>query len=215
MSIIPNKRSIMTLYTSQNDMYSHQVRIVLAEKGVAVDYVSLREGEIPEDLADLNPYNTLPTLCDRDLVLYQSRIIMEYLDERFPHPPLLPIYPVARARARLMMYRIEKEWYGLANEILADPNGKDMDAKRKELQQSILNLSKMFSQSQYFMGDEFTLIDCWVAPLFWRLSDMGVKLTGAKAKPIMQYMDRVFNRDAFQASLTEVELELADAFILD
>lgn len=207
MAVITNKRSVMTLFTSPDDMRSHQTRIVLAEKGVAVDYV-LVEDEIPQDLADLNPYNSVPTLVDRELVLFESRIIMEYLDERFPHPPLLPIYPVARSQARLMMYRINKEWFSLANKIMADPDSEAAETAREELKQSLFNVVKVFSDFPYFLSEDFSLIDCFIMPLMWRLPEMGVKLTTTKAKPIHAYMDKVFARESFQASLTEAEQDM-------
>ena len=208
MAVVTNKRSVMTLYTGTNDLYSHQSRIVLAEKGVAVDYLIVKSGQAPEDLAEINPYSSLPTLVDRDLVLYNSRIIMEYLDERFPHPPLLPIYPVARSRARLMMYRIEKEWYGYVNTILADSASEVAAQARIDLQSSLLSIAKTFSSSPYFLSDDFSLIDCVVAPLLWRLPQLNIQLPPAKSKEIVAYMKKVFARDSFQASLTEKEREL-------
>src|ERR1700733_2118517 len=128
------KRAIMTLYSGDTDIYSHQVRIVLAEKGVNVDIVNVDENNPSEDLLELNPYNTLPTLVDRELVLYQSRIILEYLDERFPHPPLLPVYPVARAKSRLMTYRIDQDWYNLYR-IIKEGNAKTTKTARTELKE--------------------------------------------------------------------------------
>ena len=118
MAVAANKRSVMTLYSHADDMYSHQARIVLAEKGVGVDIHLVDLANLPEDLLDLNPYGTVPTLIDRELALYEASIIIEYLDERFPHPPLMPVYPVSRGRSRLMMHRIEKDWYSLAYSIL-------------------------------------------------------------------------------------------------
>ncbi|TQV72848.1 stringent starvation protein A [Aliikangiella marina] len=204
------KRSVMTLYSGADDVYSHQVRIVLAEKGVnfeAIEVVSNQQP--PEDLIDLNPYNTVPTLVDRELVLFEASIIMEYLDERFPHPPLMPVYPVARARSRLMMHRVEKDWYSLMNSIL---NGKEKEAEkaRKELTESLLTLAPVFSETPYFLSEEFSLIDCCLAPLMWRLPAMGIKLTGRGAKEVSNYMDLLFERDSFQASLTDAERELRD-----
>ena len=111
MAVAANKRSIMTLFSDTIDIYSHQVRIVLAEKGVGVEISYTDPTKLPEDLMELNPYGTVPTLVDRELVLYKSHIIMEYLDERFPHPPLMPVYPVSRGQSRLMMHRIEQDWY--------------------------------------------------------------------------------------------------------
>ena len=114
MAVAANKRSVMNLYSHADDMYSHQTRIVLAEKGVGVDIHLVDLANLPEDLLDLNPYGTVPTLIDRELALYEASIIIEYLDERFPHPPLMPVYPVSRGRSRLMMHRVEQDWYSLA-----------------------------------------------------------------------------------------------------
>jgi RNA polymerase-associated protein len=201
------RRSVMTLYSSDLDVHSHRVRIVLAEKDVTVDILTVNPNELPEDLIHLNPYNTLPTLVDRDLALYQSHIIMEYLDERFPHPPLLPVYPVARAKSRLMMYRIEQDWYSLVQRIEGS-NKKDAEAARKELQESLIRLAPVFGDSPYFLSDEFSLVDCCIVPLLWRLPKLGVDLSTTKAKPILTYAKRMFKRDSFQSSLTEAEREL-------
>lgn len=204
------KRSIMTLYTGTDDVYSHQVRIVLAEKGVnfeAIEVVDSREP--PEDLIDLNPYNTVPTLVDRELVLFEAPIIMEYLDERFPHPPLMPVYPVARARSRLMVRRVEKDWYSLMNKIFT---GKEQEREKakQELTESLLTLAPVFSETPYFLNEEFSLIDCCLAPLLWRLPEMGIKLTGKGAKEVTQYMELLFERESFQASLTDIEREMGE-----
>ncbi|HVV67604.1 MAG TPA: stringent starvation protein SspA [Gammaproteobacteria bacterium] len=200
------RRSVMTLYSGDLDLHSHRVRIVLAEKDVTVDILSVSNHQLPEDLVHLNPYNTLPTLVDRDLVLYHSSIIMEYLDERFPHPPLLPVYPVARAKSRLMMYRIEQDWYSLAERIESN-NKKDADTARKELQESLIRLAPVFNDAPYFLSDEFTLVDCCIAPLLWRLPKLGINLL-PKAKSVANYAKRMFKRDSFQISLTEAEREL-------
>ncbi len=203
------KRSIMTLYSGPLDIYSHQVRIVLAEKGVSVDVLNVDENHPCEDLIDLNPYNSLPTLVDRELVLYNSRVIMEYLDERFPHPPLLPVYPVSRAKSRLMMYRIERDWYKLIKAIeIGTP--KQAEAAREELKNALVTVLPVFANSPYFLSEEFTLVDCCIAPLLWRLPHLDVKLP-KKAKAISEYEDRVFARESFQASLTEAERELRES----
>lgn len=202
------KRSVMTLYSGAMDIYSHQVRIVLAEKGVSVDVLNVDLNNPCEDLIELNPYNTLPTLVDRELVLYTSRVIMEYLDERFPHPPLLPVYPVARARCRLMMYRIERDWYVLLNKINGDDE-KAAKQARAELKDGLIGLAPIFSETPYFLSEDFTLVDCCLAPLLWRLPALGIELPrGAKA--IQQYADRIFERDSFQVSLSEAERELRE-----
>ncbi len=206
------KRSIMTLYSGDVDIYSHQVRIVLAEKGVTVDIVNVDENNPSEDLLELNPYNTLPTLVDRELVLYQARVVMEYLDERFPHPPLLPVYPVARAKSRLMIYRIDRDWYSLYRAILEGPaNSKAVKTARTELRDGLISLAPVFADSPYFLSEEFTLVDCCIAPLMWRLPSLGIELpTTGTAKPVNEYMKRIFKRESFQASLTEAETELRD-----
>lgn len=202
------KRAIMTLYSGDLDIYSHQVRIVLAEKGVNVDIINVDENHPSEDLLELNPYNTLPTLVDRELVLYQARVVMEYLDERFPHPPLLPVYPVARAKSRLMTYRIDRDWYSLYKAI-QEGNPKSTKTARTELKEGLLSLAPVFADSPYFLSEEFTLVDCCIAPLLWRLPHLGIELpNNASAKHVHEYMKRLFKRESFQASLTEAEKEL-------
>lgn len=205
---VVTKRSSMTFFSDGQSHYSHRVRIVLAEKGVAVDIIDVDPANKPEELADHNPYNDLPTLVDRDLVLYEADIMMEYLDERFPHPPLLPVYPVARAQSRLMMYRIKKDWSRLADLILAAPLAAEADAYRKEFKESLIATAPIFSEKPYFMSEEFTIVDCCVSALLWRLPLMGIELDVAQAKPIKQYMERIFERESFKASLSEVEAEM-------
>jgi RNA polymerase-associated protein len=200
------KRSIMTLYSGDADLLSHRVRIVLAEKDVTVDVLTTKTQQLPEDLVHLNPYNTLPTLVDRDLVLYESRIIMEYLDERFPHPPLLPVYPIARAKSRLTMYRIEQDWYSIVDRIENGPK-KVSDAARKELEESLIALAPVFADTPYFLSQEFSLLDCCIAPLLWRLPKLGIQFTTARTKPINSYAKKLFKRPSFQSSLTEFERE--------
>jgi RNA polymerase-associated protein len=208
------KRSIMTLYTGSDDVYSHQVRIVLAEKGVNFEAIEVPDSsQPPEDLIDLNPYNTVPTLVDRELVLFEAPIIMEYLDERFPHPPLMPVYPVARARARLMVRRIEKDWYTLMNTII-DGREKDKAQARKELTESLLTLAPVFAETPYFLNEEFSLIDCCLAPLLWRLRAMEIELTGRGAKEVTTYMELLFNRESFQASLSDIESEMRPEYLV-
>ncbi|MDV2858852.1 MULTISPECIES: stringent starvation protein SspA [Oceanimonas] len=206
MAVAANKRSIMTLFSGADDIYSHQVRIVLAEKGVSVEISQVEPDSLPEDMLELNPYGTLPTLVDRELVLYQSHIIMEYLDERFPHPPLMPVYPVARGNSRLMMHRIEQDWYALAERI---QRGDKADEARKELREALLSIAPVFAEYPYFMSEEFSLVDCYMGPLLWRLPSLGIELSGRGAKEIKAYMVRLFERDSFQASLTETERDLS------
>ncbi len=201
---IVTKRTVMTLYTDQSDVYSHQVRIVLAEKGVNVDIVSVDPKNPSEDLLNLNPYGTVPTLLDRDLVLFESRIIMEYLDERFPHPPLLPVYPVARAESRKMMYRIEHDWYQLMDAINLSQN---IEQAQADLKDSLMSLEPVFLDKPYFLSDEFSLLDCTMAPLLWRLPVLGVEIP-ASCKGLHAYMQRLFQRESFKTSLTETEKQM-------
>lgn len=206
MAIITNKRSVMTLYSGATDLNSHRVRIVLAEKGVPYEVINVDTRAKPEDLLELNPYGSIPTLVDRELALYEPSIITEYLDERFPHPPLMPVYPVARAKARLIIHRFDKEWNPLIRKL---ETGKiaETRAVAKELSGYLTQLVPVFQASPYFLGDEFTLVDCCIAPVLWRLPIWGITLSPVDMKAINKYADRVFQRDSFQASLTELEQE--------
>lgn len=204
MAVAANKRSVMTLFSGPTDIFSHQVRIVLAEKGVSVEIEQVEADNLPQDLIDLNPYRTVPTLVDRELTLYESRIIMEYLDERFPHPPLMPVYPVARGSSRLMMHR---NWYSLLYKI-EQGNAQEAEAARKQLREELLSIAPVFNETPFFMSEEFSLVDCYLAPLLWRLPVLGIEFTGAGSKELKGYMTRVFERDAFLASLTEAEREM-------
>ncbi|MCE8019721.1 stringent starvation protein A [Halomonas sp. MCCC 1A11036] len=201
------KRSSMIFYSGGDDHFSHRVRIVLAEKGVAVDIVEVNGDQRPEELADLNPYNSVPTLVDRDLALYESKVMMEYLDERFPHPPLLPVYPVARAQSRLWMHRIEREWCPLVEQIESGSK-KDVEKARKELRESLVGISPIFEDVPYFMSEEFSLVDCCIAPILWRLPVLGIELPEKQVKPLVAYMERLFERDSFVSSLSENEREM-------
>ena len=158
--------------------------------------------------ACITSYNALPTLVDRDLVLYEPNIMMEYLDERFPHPPLLPVYPVARANSRLMIHRIQKDWCGLVDQILQQPTGKAADAARKELKESLLATAPLFGEMPYFLSEEFTIVDCCIVPILWRLPALGIELDDKQAKPLTKYMERMFDRESFKASLSDLEEDI-------
>ena len=207
MAVIANRRSVMTLFSKPTDPWSHRTRLVLAEKSINIDFVDVDEGSLPEDLLDLNPYNSVPTLVDRDLVLYDSRVIIEYLDERFPHPPLMPVDPVTRAQFRLALYRIERDWYSLAEDIAEGGDRKPVTRARQILQDSILSSVEIFSAKRFFLSDEFSLVDCSIAPILWRLPAFDVDLP-THARPIQRYMDEVFSRSSFRGSLTELEQEM-------
>src|SRR5210317_20459 len=207
---IVTKRSSMTFFSDSTCHYSHRVRIVLAEKGVTVDLVEVDGNQPPAELADLNPYNSLPTLVDRELVLYETRVMIEYLDERFPHPPLLPVYPVARAESRLFMHRIEQAWCVLIESIQHSRSDNVVKRSTKELREGILAIAPIFAEKPYFMSEEFSPVDCCIAPILWRLPAMGIELPEAQCKPLVKYMERLFARESFQESLSEVERELRD-----
>ena len=208
MAVVANRRSVMTLFSSPTSPDSHRVRMVLAEKGITVEIVDVDAANKPEDLIDLNPYNTVPTLVDRELVLYDSRAIMEYLDERFPHPPLMPVDPVSRARSRLALYRIEKDWYELVPAL--ESRGEKTSGKaRKMLRDSLTAGAEVFAAKPYFLSDEFSLVDAAIVPILWRLGRYRIELP-RQAKPVMQYAERMFARDSFQASLSEAEREMVE-----
>lgn len=208
MSVV-TKRSTMTFFSDPTDHLSHRVRIVLAEKGVTVDIIDCDPDAIPEEVSEMNPYNNLPTLLDRDLVLFEPNIMMEYLDERFPHPPLLPVYPVARGNARMFLHRIEKEWTPLIRAIeQAKRNNKRAAAAIKDLRDQLITISPIFDEMPYFMSEEFSIVDCTVAPILWRLPHLGIELPPKQTRGLQDYQYRMFNRDAFQASLSETEREM-------
>lgn len=204
------KRSSMTFYSDGTSHYSHRVRIVLAEKGVTVETIDVDPDEKPEDLSTLNPYNTLPTLVDRDLVLYEADIMMEYLDERFPHPPLFPVYPVARAMSRLWIYRIRQDWCPMVDALMANKGTPaQLEKARKDLRDSLVSIAPIFGEKPYFMSDEFTIVDCCVTPILWRLPIMGIELPVNKTtKPLIEYRDRLFERESILMSLSEQEKEM-------
>ena len=198
----------LTCYSDPADHYSHRVRIVLAEKGVSAEITDVLPGKYPSALLEVNPYASLPTLVDRDLALYESTVVMEYLDERYPHPPLMPVYPVARANSRLLIHRIQRDWCGLVDLIL-DPKSKEAArvVARKELRESLTGVSPLFADKPFFLSEEQSLVDCCLLPILWRLPILGIELP-RPAKPLLDYMERQFAREAFQASLSGVERDM-------
>ena len=204
------KRSSMTFYSDPACQYSHRVRIVLAEKGVTVDIKDCEPDAVPKEVSDINPYSSLPTLVDRELVLFEHLVMMEYLDERFPHPPLLPVYPVARAESRQLIARISRDWSSKVDTIVAAKSKDSVTRARKELKESILAIAPVFDDKDYFMNDEFTLVDCCVAPILWRLPSLGIEMPEKQSKSIDKYMERIFERESFQISLSEIEQEMRD-----
>ena len=197
----------MALYSSPTGLESHRVRFVLAEKGIKVDIVNIAEDEsAAADLAELNPYNEAPTLVDRDLVLYDATVINDYLDERYPHPPLMPVDPVSRAQLRLVHLRVLRDWYSLAAEI-EKSSGKKAEKFCKQLRESIIASNDLFKMSAFLLSDELTLVDCTLGPLLWRMPHYGIKL-GKPGVTIESYAQRMFSRASFKASLTQAERDL-------
>ena len=205
-ALLANRRSVMSLYSDPTDPASHAVRFVLAEKAINVEIHHVTLDDKPEDLNDLNPYNAILTLVDRDLVLYEPQIMMEYLDERFPHPPLMPVDPVARASNRLYRYRLQRDFYALVDDVESGEKGVS-NAARKCLRDHLSTLAPIFAQKTYFMSDDYSLVDCYLAPILWRLPAYGVRLP-PHAKALQTFADRLFEREAFAQSLTEAEHEL-------
>ncbi|MEM9383616.1 MAG: glutathione S-transferase N-terminal domain-containing protein [Pseudomonadota bacterium] len=199
---------MMTLFSRPTDPQSHRARLVLQEKNINVEIVDVVGPDLPEDLIDLNPYNSVPTLVDRDLVLYDARVIVDYLDERFPHPPLMPVDPVARAQFRLALFRIERDWYSLVDEIENASDKKGSTAARKMLRESLVSSAEVFGARPFFLSEEFSLVDCSIAPILWRLSHYEVELPDDAAEIIEKYAERVFARPSFRRSLSEHEQEM-------
>ncbi|PHS73768.1 MAG: stringent starvation protein A [Cycloclasticus sp.] len=206
------KKSIMTLFADPICHYSHRTRFVLCEKSASAEVEFIDAQQFPEDLQELNPYGTLPILIDRDLALFNSRIIMEYLDERFPHPPLYPIDPVSRARSRLLIHRIDQDWYTLLDDIINAGEKKAAKAK-KLLRENLIAAVPLFEANKYFLSDDFTLVDGILAPLLWRLPLYGIELP-KEAQAINEYIQLVTEREAFQNSLSHEERDMMESYAL-
>jgi len=205
-----SRRSVMTLFSAPDELQSHRVRVVLAEKASEIEVINVVPGRYPEDLLDLNPYRSLPTLVDRDLVLYDARVIIDYLDERFPHPPLMPVDPVLRAQFRLAMYRVERDWYALADQLSREEDKKQQLRLRKELREAILATSDVFKIKPWFLSDEFSVVDATLAPILWRLKHYEIDIP-PQAQPLARYVAALLARPSVRASLSEVELDMARA----
>ena len=202
MALSQRSRTILTLYSASDDVHCHRVRLVLAAKGVVYDLETVNPKSPPEDLLDLNPYNTVPTLVDRDLVLYDTGVICEYLDERYPHPPLMPVDPLSRARLRLASVRIERDWLPFVVQIEA--GGRPAENARKRLREALLSSLPLFKAAKFFLNPELSLADCALAPLIWRLPSLGVALP-REAHVIIDYGERIFRNPGFTRSLTADE----------
>jgi len=207
MTSVANRRSMMGLYSGNTCIRSHQVRIVLAEKGILTEINNVEDSVVPEDLMALNPYVSLPTLIDRELILYDSRVIVEYLDERYPHPPLMPVSPVERAKLRLGLATIERDFVEPAVALDLVLGTRVENAHRKKLKSLLTSSTDLFGIQRFFLSDDFTIVDCVIAPILWRLNLFGIELPGNQ-KSIDAYMERIFSRVAFKESMTEDEEEM-------
>ena len=207
MTNVSNRRSMMGLFSGNTCFRSHQVRFVLREKGITTDIQNVDGKKIPEHLIALSPYASIPTLTDRELVIYDSGVIIEYLDERYPHPPLMPVSPVDRAKIRLALVSLESDIVSTAIELDGALGTKNENSLRKKLKSMLNSSLDLFSANNYFLNDELTVIDCVLAPILWRLGYFGISL-GSEHKAIQNYMELVFSRETFQNSLSEDEEEM-------
>lgn len=203
------KRSVMVLFTDATSPLGHRIRLVAKEKDIPMDVIMTEVDNLPEDLLELNPYGTLPTLVDRDLTLYDPQVILEYLDERFPHPPLMSVDPISKARSRQLLRQIETEWYPLVDVIMANKDEAAVKLARRDLQERLIQLIPAFEHKEFFMSDDYSLVDVSMAVLLWRLPAMGIELPKS-AKPIFDYCDKILEREMFSESLTDEELDMRD-----
>ena len=194
---------MMTLYSGTTCPFSQRCRIVLYEKGMDFQIVDVDLFNKPEDLAVMNPYNQVPVLVERDLILYESNIINEYIDDRFPHPQLMPADPVMRARARLFLYRFENEMFGHVHAIEKGTQ-KQADKGRQVIRDALTQIAPVFAKQKFMLGDDFTMLDVAIAPLLWRLGHYDIQLP-KPAAPLMKYAERLFSRPAYIDALTASE----------
>ncbi|HAI59387.1 MAG TPA: stringent starvation protein A [Xanthomonadaceae bacterium] len=209
MAASPRLRNTLTLFSAKDCVLCHRVRLVLAAKGVNYDLVAVDPAHPPEDLIDLNPYHSVPTLVERELVLYSASVVTEYLDERYPHPPLMPIDPLSRARLRLAMLRLEHEWVPHVQAARQASTKSQAEQARKQLRDLVLASLPLFKASKFFLNPEMSLADCAMAPIIWRLPSLGIELP-KEAKPIDDYGMRIFRNPGFARSLTPEEKTLRD-----
>ncbi len=210
MSDVPvTKRSVIVLFSDSKCPKSHRVRLVAKEKDIPMEVVEVDIDNLPEDLLELNPYGTLPTLVDRELVLNDPQVMIEYLDERFPHPPLMSVDPISKARARQMLRQIETEWYPLIETIANSDDEKAVKTARRDLQERLIQLIPAFEHKDFFMSDDYSLVDVSMSVLLWRLPSLGIELPKS-AKPIADYEKKILNREMFMESLSDDEIDMRD-----
>jgi stringent starvation protein A len=194
---------MMRLYSGTVDPYSHRCRIVLFEKGMDFEVIDVDLTNKTEDLAILNPYGEVPVLVERDLVLSEANIINEYIDERFPHPQLMPADPVMRARARLFLYNFEKDLFSHIKDIESS-HEETADKARKMVRDNLTQLVPIFGKQSYLMGDEYSMLDVAITPLLWRLGHYGIELPN-QASPLLKYAERLFSRPMYAEAMTPSE----------
>jgi RNA polymerase-associated protein len=193
---------MMRLYSGTMCPYSHRCRIVLYEKGMDFEVIDVDMLGRAEDIAIINPYNKVPVLVERDLILYEANIINEYIDERFPHPQLMPPDPVMRGRARLFLHRFEQELYSQVDII--EQGGKNADKARAAIRDNLTQIAQILTRQKFLLGDEYSMLDVAIAPLLWRLDHYGIQM-GKDAVPLMKYAERLFSRQGFIDALTPSE----------
>ncbi|MGQ9685598.1 MAG: glutathione S-transferase N-terminal domain-containing protein [Thiobacillaceae bacterium] len=194
---------MMILYSGTSCPFSHRCRIVLYEKGMDFEIRDVDMHDLPEAIAAMNPYNQVPVLVERDLVLYESNIINEYIDERFPHPQLMPPDPVMRARARLFLFNFERDLFNHVREIQEGAQ-KVADKARIIIRDNLTAIAPIFAKQKYMLGEDYSMLDVAIAPLLWRLDHYGIALP-KQAAPLLKYAERIFSRQAFIDALTPVE----------
>ncbi len=198
---------MMVLYSGTTCPFSQRCRLVLFEKGMDFEVRDVDLFNKPEDISIMNPYGQVPILVERDLILYESNIINEYIDERFPHPQLMPADPLMRSRARLMLLNFEKELFIYVHELENDKSGtssKSLDGARAKIRDHLTTLAPLFVKNKYMLGDEFSMLDVALAPLLWRLDHYGIEISKTAA-PLLKYAERVFSRPAYIEALTPSE----------
>src|SRR5512139_649013 len=194
---------MMTLYSGSTDPYSHRCRIVLFEKDMDFEVIDVDMHNKPEEIASISPSGKMPVLVERDLILTESNIINEYIDERFPHPQLMPPDPVMRARARLFLHRFENELFcHIAG--LESNNAKVAEKARAAVRENLTQIAPVFTKQKFMLGDEFSMLDVAIAPLLWRLDHYGIQLD-KDAAPLMKYAERLFSRPAYIEAMTPAE----------
>ena len=199
---------MMVLYSGTTCPFSQRCRFVLFEKGMDFEIRDVDLYNKPEDISIMNPYGQVPILVERDLILYESNIINEYIDERFPHPQLMPADPVMRARARLFLFNFERELFIHVQQLERRDHNKDtskmMDRARMQIRDRLTQLTPIFVKNKFMLGDDFSMLDVAMAPLLWRLDHYSIEMPKTAA-PLMKYAERIFSRPAYIEALTPSE----------